>query len=482
MNEYQSQVEDLPSHRPLNATWHLVLAHRDTVARLLLIALCLFGMLAGKGELSRLTILSAVMPGVEIRLLCIVASALVAALWMIAGNSIKLKDVDVWPFLAASPWIAMLFYAVVAGAVLWPAGSYGPYYTDLIYIIYYVITLSLVVRTRTEVVFTAIFLQIFALLILTVSFLHLGPDSYAYNHGEVVTTTTMYRIYGAGFCSSVFLLISSPNIWVKLAETGLSIALTFAMLSSTSKTSVIAIIAIIVTIAFFASVFARWKDLLLLIAIIGCGVVIFLNSGSAYMLTDRITAFGEDSLSEAPAADAQLPQITDLPQAIGCNPQQLAGLGSEVSIGPNTCIAQIVLSDPSERLRMLTHAFELFAQHPVFGAGPLGYNLALGDSDDLFVYTYAHNIFADALAKTGLVGTLFLLLALWILLVVCVRAVARQFDSIYLTCIPILYIAGAMTGGDLYDTRVGWAIAGAVGGAYGWRALTLKRDQIGLGQ
>lgn len=475
MNEHQPQVVDLQPHRWTDVGRQYVLTNKDTLIRYLLIALCVFGMLAGKGELSRVTVFSPLMPGVEIRLLCILASTLIAVLWLLGNRSIQFRNIGLWPFLAASPWIAMLLYATVAGASLWPVANYAPYFADLIYMVSYAITLSAVVRNKNDLAFTAIFIQIFAFTILIVSFLRLGPDSYSYNYGEVVTTTTMYRIYGAGFCSALFLLFSARSIWAKLTETLLAIALTFAMLSSTSKTSVIAIIAIIVTTALFASVFARWRQLLLLVVIVGCGVVLFFNVGSAYMLTDRIAAFGENSLSDPPATAAGIAFTADTSTDNGCDPEQLARLGSEVTVGPNACIAQVILPDPSERLRMLAHAFDLFVQHPIFGAGPLSYNLALGDSDDMFVYTYAHNIVADALAKTGLVGTLLLFLAFWILLVVCIRAAARQFESIYMTCIPLLYIAGAMTGGDLYDTRVGWAIAGAVGGAYGWRALTSKR-------
>lgn len=455
-----------------------LLKDRERIARFLIVALCLFGMMAGRSDLSRVAVLSAVMPGVEIRLLCLIAMAMLAALWRLDSRAVPFRQIGIWPLIAAAPWLAMLVYGVVGSYLLWPAADYRLYLADFVYIIVYVVTLAVVVRNRDDLALAAIFLQIFSLLVFVVSLLRLGPDSHAYNYGEIVTTTTMYRIYGAGFCSALYLLFSRPGQLAKLTQFALAIVLTFAMLSSTSKTSVVAIFAIIAIIAVFASIFARWKELLVLLIVVASGVLLFLNVGQSHLLTDRLANFGGDSFSET--AIAPTPALPGAGAAVNpavtpCNPDAVAQLADNVALRPYSCVAQVVVPDPSERLRMLSYALELFGQNPTFGVGPNGYNLGLGGEGDINVYPYAHNILADALAKTGIVGTSLLLLAFWGLLVVCVRAAARQFESIYMTSIPLLYLAGSMTGGDLYDTRVGWAIAAAVGGAYGWRALSSSR-------
>jgi O-antigen ligase len=112
------------------------------------------------------------------------------------------------------------------------------------------------------------------------------------------------------------------------------------------------------------------------------------------------------------------------------------------------------------RFTVWKYAIDLFEQHPIFGRG-LG-TFAVGDSTEiasqpkdlqsaLYSSTYAHNIYLDFLAETGLVGLLGYLLLIWATVYYAWQLWRQAQRDWQLVAIAVLAITAAAALHNMFD-------------------------------
>lgn len=449
------------------------------------LALVLLAALVGKATLSRLGDYVPLVGSLEIRALAITL-AMGLMLVAVAGNRPERLGSKILGALGiALPWIVLAAYHWWASANLWAIPDSAAKQSDLVYFAAVVLMATLAARRSGDLVIAALVMEGFALALLLASALALGPKTYAYNYGEIGTTITNYRIFGVGLCSALFMLMRPGPIWARVAHLVLACMFVYACLGSTSRTSVAALIAVAGTLLITHSVAGRWKQLAVFGMIVVVGVSAFFAGGSSGGLTGRLAVLSSDGgVMEIPAlgslethsASEAASAMANVTNALGCDPSIALELGPNVTIRSDSCQGALVFGDPTQRIRMALNAIELFLAHPLWGAGSGAYQLFIGDpSSQPSVYEYPHNVYLETASSSGLVGLAMLGLALLVAIVISARSIALSYENIYLACIPVLYLTGSLTGGDIYDARMAWVVTAVFAGAYGSQLLRQRR-------
>lgn len=150
----------------------------------------------------------------------------------------------------------------------------------------------------------------------------------------------------------------------------------------------------------------------------------------------------------------------------------LTGAGAEGRLGwiyRRYSLELLINNQYSNRPELIQQAMDIFAEHPVAGAGidSFAATYAPGQSD-----MYAHNYVASIAADTGAIGLCVLAVALLAVLVSALRrlrtATAAQAGLLFGT---LFILIAANFSGDYYDSRTGWVcLAVALAGPHGGRA------------
>jgi hypothetical protein len=111
-----------------------------------------------------------------------------------------------------------------------------------------------------------------------------------------------------------------------------------------------------------------------------------------------------------------------------------------------------LLSTPGDRDQLLATAWQMFVQHPVFGAGPGSF---LGR---VTTYSYPHNVPMEIAAETGLVGITVLLVPLAVGFVRLALSGARAASPAVGSLLAILVVFAVVSNlsGDLPSARALW--------------------------
>lgn len=428
------------------------------------------GILSGKADFGRLGGYLGPLAQVEVR-----ALALPLCLLALIVREMLERDPCILPrllgmFAVAGPLAIFLGFSFYAAGNLWDS-QYSPvFFNDLAYFIAFVAVAALAFRTRSDLIILAALLDVIAFVTLLGVLLLWGPKTHEYNYGELATTITIYRVMGCGVCAAFYLMFAAKSRAMRLLNFALAAIFVFGCLASTSRSGILGVAAILGTVFLAAAIAGRWRELLTVVLATAVGLVAFNLDPRSDALKGRLDAVQET------LAPTQNESTRSTVSTGTCDPRIVSGQPGDAFIREDSCLGAALIPDPAHRLRMSLHAMRVFNTSPIWGAGPLGYKLLLADPGyEPVIYTYPHNVFLEVAAIGGSIGLGLVSLPLVVGLVIVVRAVRSDFSLVFLCGIPVLYMVGSLTGGDLYDARMAWIVVAILVAIYG--ALVLGRKQ-----
>ncbi|MEO0078745.1 MAG: O-antigen ligase family protein, partial [candidate division WOR-3 bacterium] len=225
------------------------------------------------------------------------------------------------------------------------------------------------------------------------------------------------RIIGLGLLGSIFLIMRSSSRLARVVLIPLIALLSFGFLYSGSRGSLVALVASMVAVAAAAFRFRRGRGLVAGAAVIlglALAAVTFLFPAAAETMNSRVVAVFEDAGSVGSAAG---------------------------------------------RLHRAEDALELIRDHPLFGVGIGGFDLARGYGDSPRG-DYAHNILLEVGCELGLLGLALLIVLILPALSRSTRALAQVrtrhgfATAAVLLAVLVYFLVNAMFSGDLNDNRL----------------------------
>jgi hypothetical protein len=433
-----------------------------------IIASLTFAFLGGKYSFSRFFVESAANPFLELRLWFTAIA--------VAGLAIRrnyFRETFNLSANAQAQWVvgvvvlmnlAFLIHVTLFGATDSRAG----YAVDMFYVAIHAALFAYTIRTQRDLLLMVYLIEVIGIALFILAIAHVGNrDLNGEGWAPFGTTITFHRIQYLVFCCAMFASVVKRDRKLEYVHLAIAAIGLFSAFSSLSKAALFGAVIVSGYTVLALLVLKEFRRAFAYGLLFASVLVVF-----AAIWWPSLRLSSADPRASEFASQGLVRQFPTTPSLDGAKRLENATRETDSSEHSDDELARLnlmIIADRTQRIRMLVHAWDMFRNNPVWGAGFGFFQIRVLASDGrrFEYYRYPHNIVAELLASTGIFGTCIFASAIGLVIVVVHWSVRTGCEWLYLAAYPLSILVTSLFGGDIYDFRGFWilgAVIAAVGG------------------
>jgi O-antigen ligase/polysaccharide polymerase Wzy-like membrane protein len=385
-------------------------------------------------------------------------------------------------------FISMLFYIIILINLIYFGGN--NIYTHLIDVLSIIIVLPLIIITFNRKIDLIIFSYISiigGLFFFILAVLGLGDTGLNPGWAPFGGPITLYKIQFLAFCCALFLSSKTEKTVNKLFYYLLSTISLFCIFMTLSKAPVVGVFIALIFLIYFLFLHKKYILVLNISIILLISFITFYNYKGS-LLVSRINAVGsfldykhQNKYQNKEKAEFEIIfqkfVINDSVKKISeLNPSEKKTLDVVLDFLDADCILNrsdksqisciksylqyfnnlIILSDSSDRVKMLMYGIKSAKNNIIFGIGIAKYELPHFQryKKVVEIYKYPHNIVVELFSAMGIMGVLYFCLWFVIVITILVKRSLILYEIGFFISLFIFLILISFFNGSYYDFRI----------------------------